>query len=94
MLSRRMKYILTNESSKVLHNYSNGFQKRNRDSILLLLILEFIIIGLNNLLNIYLQPRNQLVACDDPEISKPLVMDYEWIGGYYAPFTWLCITCL
>ena len=33
MLSRRIKYILTNESSKVLHNYSNGFQKRNRDSI-------------------------------------------------------------
>ena len=71
-----------------------GFKREIVIQFLLLLLLEFVIIGLNNLLNSYLQPRNQLVACDDPEISKPLVMDYEWIGGYYVPFTWLCITCL
>ena len=57
-----------------------GFKREIVIQFSLLFGLAIFITGLNYLLN-NLQPRNHEVKCDDPDISKPLVMDYEWVAN-------------
>ena len=45
----------------------------------LLFALGIFFYGLNDILSGLLLSRNHEVKCDNPGISKPLVMDYEWI---------------
>ena len=58
-----------------------NFKREIVFQVSLLFALGIFVGCLNDILCDHLHPKNQDVQCNDPGISKPLVMDYEWIAN-------------